>query len=455
MNRKKITLFFLVSLMLFLALPAAAFTHRNSCNGHWTRWQSSSRTLNVSTHVSQFWTSSWQSSVAAASTGWNLNAPGNNFRIYHNWSLNVPVGVSGDGNDDLKIVPGDWPYTGYAAMTLHRKSDCDSWNPFDVNHYTEVDILLPSDANGWDQSTSPVPADNMQNTTLVLLREYGALMGLGAENDVLATMNGGFPGPVGGPIGNSNSVHPLPDDVRGSRSAYGTSGAVKDIAASAVRRTNPGVSATIPAPASTFRNAVVSVPFTILNRGTQDETSIPVYFYLSPTRWTEPGTGFYLGSTTIALQNGRSVTGTAYLTIPANAPTGNQYIGWYADPFNSITGESSEGNNGVGLVSPTYVSTNRVPTACFTATPSSGYSPLNVSLNASCTSDPDGGTLTYNWDFGDGATATGQSVSHTFYFAGYFQVLLTVTDSSGASSQTFRYVSVSCRPGGFCPEEPQ
>lgn len=455
MNRKNFALFFLVSLMLLLALPAAAFEHKNSCNGHWTRWQNSSRTLNVSTHVSQFWTTAWQYSVGAAAGGWNQQAPGNNFRINYDWSLANPAGVSGDGEDDLKIWEnGPWPYPGYVAMTLHRKSDCDSWNPFDVNHYTEVDVLLPGEANGWNKSTLPVPSDTMLNTTLILLREYGALMGLGWENDVLATMNTGTPGPMGGPIGNNNEVHPLPDDVRGSRNAYGTSGTARDVAASVVRRTGAGTSGVIPAPASTHRNTATSFQFTVHNRGTNDET-IPVYFYLAPTRWAATGYGYYLGSTTISLQQGRSTTGTAYVTIPADAPTGYQYIGWVTDPYNSIPSETNEDNNGVAMVSPTYVNSNRVPNACFNANPTSGYSPLNVSFNAGCSTDADGDALTYSWDFGDGGTATGTSPSYTFYFPGYFQVTLTVTDPSGTFAQTYRYISVACREGGFCPEEPQ
>jgi glucose/arabinose dehydrogenase len=45
------------------------------------------------------------------------------------------------------------------------------------------------------------------------------------------------------------------------------------------------------------------------------------------------------------------------------------------------------------------VSTNRVPTASFTATPTSGVAPLAVSFNAGASSDPDGDPLTllYEW----------------------------------------------------------
>ncbi len=46
-----------------------------------------------------------------------------------------------------------------------------------------------------------------------------------------------------------------------------------------------------------------------------------------------------------------------------------------------------------------------------------------------------GGTVTsYTWTFGDGGTAQGQSVQHTYTTAGTFTVTLTATDSTGQSS---------------------
>jgi PKD repeat protein len=71
---------------------------------------------------------------------------------------------------------------------------------------------------------------------------------------------------------------------------------------------------------------------------------------------------------------------------------------------------------------------NQAPTARFTASPPSGDAPLVVSFNASGSSDPEGIIVSYNWDFDDGATGTGEITSHSFTSAGTYSVTLTVTD---------------------------
>ncbi len=44
------------------------------------------------------------------------------------------------------------------------------------------------------------------------------------------------------------------------------------------------------------------------------------------------------------------------------------------------------------------------------------------------------GALTYNWDFGDGSTGTGDTANHTYTNVGSYTVALTVTDSTGLTS---------------------
>ncbi|MEN3065678.1 MAG: PKD domain-containing protein, partial [Candidatus Methanosuratincola petrocarbonis] len=54
---------------------------------------------------------------------------------------------------------------------------------------------------------------------------------------------------------------------------------------------------------------------------------------------------------------------------------------------------------------------NLAPTARATANPISGYAPLAVIFDGSASTDPDGKILSYSWDFGDGYTGTGATVT--------------------------------------------
>jgi PKD repeat protein len=50
---------------------------------------------------------------------------------------------------------------------------------------------------------------------------------------------------------------------------------------------------------------------------------------------------------------------------------------------------------------------------------------------------------TYSWDFGDGSSATGRIVSHTYSAGRAFTVTLTVTDPAGSTESLVRVINVS------------
>ena len=76
------------------------------------------------------------------------------------------------------------------------------------------------------------------------------------------------------------------------------------------------------------------------------------------------------------------------------------------------------------------------PTASFTFSPITGPAPLDVTFDASASSDPDGQITNYNWTFGDGLTGTGQTTTHRFQNQGEYTVTLKVTDNDGKSGST-------------------
>ncbi|PZG02397.1 PQQ-dependent sugar dehydrogenase [Micromonospora deserti] len=76
---------------------------------------------------------------------------------------------------------------------------------------------------------------------------------------------------------------------------------------------------------------------------------------------------------------------------------------------------------------------NRAPTAVATADRTSGTAPLTVNFSSAGSSDPEGGALTYSWDFGDGTSSTAANPSKTYTANGSYPVTLTVRDPQGAT----------------------
>ncbi len=73
----------------------------------------------------------------------------------------------------------------------------------------------------------------------------------------------------------------------------------------------------------------------------------------------------------------------------------------------------------------------------------SGRSPMDVVFDASRSSaDPSVEITSYQWDFGDGASATGTEVSHTYTEPGRHQATLTVTDRQGQTDEAEVVVEV-------------
>ena len=93
---------------------------------------------------------------------------------------------------------------------------------------------------------------------------------------------------------------------------------------------------------------------------------------------------------------------------------------------------------------------NSIPVASFSATPTSGAAPLIVVFNASASNDPDGTIDFYQWSFGDGATATGATVTHTYTDEGAYVATLTVEDNEGATATASIIILVSA-PGNQLP----
>jgi glucose/arabinose dehydrogenase len=94
---------------------------------------------------------------------------------------------------------------------------------------------------------------------------------------------------------------------------------------------------------------------------------------------------------------------------------------------------------------------NAAPTALIVATPTFGDAPLTVSFDGSGSSDPEESVLSYEWNFGDGATSNEASPEHTYRNPGIYTTTLIVRDDRNiASDPATQRIDV-----GNTPPEPQ
>jgi hypothetical protein len=85
---------------------------------------------------------------------------------------------------------------------------------------------------------------------------------------------------------------------------------------------------------------------------------------------------------------------------------------------------------------------NAEPTASFSLTPGSPRAGETVTVDAGGSSDPDGRVASYEWSFGDGTTAGGETATHRYSAPGSYAVELTVTDDSGETDTRVQTVTV-------------
>lgn len=117
----------------------------------------------------------------------------------------------------------------------------------------------------------------------------------------------------------------------------------------------------------------------------------------------------------------------AGLSVTCTFPTGPALVTVRAQATDT------DGASGTGLLPITVAApVNSAPIAD-PGGPYAGLEGAPVDFSGDESSDPDGDSLTYVWDFGDGAVETGPAPSHTYADDGDYQVCLAVTDSAGAA----------------------
>jgi PKD repeat protein len=138
-------------------------------------------------------------------------------------------------------------------------------------------------------------------------------------------------------------------------------------------------------------------------------------------------------------------------TLGASISVNNANAGNYHLKINGVgkgdlaTGYSDYASLGQYVITGSApAASDQPPVAIATATPTSGTAPLTVNFTGSNSYDPDGGALTYSWNFGDGSPAsTAANPSHVYNAAGNYTATLTVTDTSGAATATQVFIAVA------------
>jgi PKD repeat protein len=130
---------------------------------------------------------------------------------------------------------------------------------------------------------------------------------------------------------------------------------------------------------------------------------------------------------------GDGATGTGVTASHTYAAAGTYPVSLTVTDNGGATGTVS---HGVTVVA------NQAPAAAFTSTAT--Y--LTVAVDGSGSTDADGTIASYAWAFGDGATGTGVTASHTYAAAGTYPVSLTVTDNGGATGAVGHSVTVTAPP---------
>ncbi len=104
-----------------------------------------------------------------------------------------------------------------------------------------------------------------------------------------------------------------------------------------------------------------------------------------------------------------------------------------------VTTDSGAENHGFllsadGTAPPPPITPNQAPEAIAYADRTSGKAPLTVTFTGDGSTDPDGDTLSYHWDFGDGRSSTAANPTNTYERSGTYVAVLTVSDDDQSAT---------------------
>ncbi len=174
----------------------------------------------------------------------------------------------------------------------------------------------------------------------------------------------------------------------------------------------------------------VTMDYTFINN---DAADLDVYEFDVQYSWSAATSN--LGS--ILIGGYGSWDFTQSVTLPTAAQTAYIYISVYGQATGDTIADTC-------IFNPAPLSISQGPVASLTTSTTTGDLPVVASFSASTTGGS--GPYTYAWDFGDGSTATGASVSHTFAQTCACTVQVTTKDANGVAANASVLVHVYSQP---------
>ena len=93
-----------------------------------------------------------------------------------------------------------------------------------------------------------------------------------------------------------------------------------------------------------------------------------------------------------------------------------------------------------------FITENEPPVADFSWAPQNPSINQQITFDASASHDPDGEILVWQWNFGDGASALGETITHVYLLTGFYNVTLTVVDDRDAEDVITKEIMVEPVP---------
>jgi PKD repeat protein/alpha-tubulin suppressor-like RCC1 family protein len=201
----------------------------------------------------------------------------------------------------------------------------------------------------------------------------------------------------------------------------GNGGPVSQTTTATISNSNPAV--TLPATATAQRGLTFALSGTFSDAGQQDA---PWAYAID---WGD-GTAQSTGST-----NDQS------------AAVGASHVYAATGTFTArLTVTDKDQGSSSGSVQVTVTPPANQPPVARAGGPYGGFEASPIQFGGTTSSDPEGGTLTYRWDFGDGGTATGGAPTHTYADNGTYVVTLTVRDPAGLTNTATTSANVTNLP---------